>query len=239
MENDDFYASFSSEKEEFYTLTLLGENGKMVQVTQTYWVGFTDDKPPRETRKPRLVSAQFAKIFWHDMGQPFVVVRSPEQMLEFLVLGGNALVVPALFEIMGMLLEPAVVVPDGYIGYSGIDRFGDAAFKRTPTAKLRMKVLKRDRMRCRICGRNPDDHIDLELHVHHIRPWSEGGVTTKENLITLCNSCHGGLDPHFDPSLFVYTIPEEYDMNSKLHARKHRDGVREYRMITIESGEEA
>ena len=102
-----------------------------------------------------------------------------------------------------------------------------------------MKVLKRDGKRCRICGRNPDGHIDLELHVHHIRPWSEGGVTTEENLITLCNSCHDGLEPHFDPSLFAYTRPEQFNLDAKQLAWRYADGIRQYRERTLESGDDA
>jgi hypothetical protein len=28
--------------------------------------------------------------------------------------------------------------------------------------------------------------------VHHIKPWEEGGISSPENLITLCASCHEG-----------------------------------------------
>jgi hypothetical protein len=65
-----------------------------------------------------------------------------------------------------------------------------------------MQVLNRDDRRCRICGRRPDDDTDLVLHVHHIRPWEKGGVTDPTNLITLCHTCHSGLVPHDDHSLF-------------------------------------
>jgi hypothetical protein len=70
-----------------------------------------------------------------------------------------------------------------------------------------MAVLHRDGRRCRICGRNPDDNVDIVLHVHHIRPWALGGATEVSNLITLCHTCHGGLEPHFDPNLYEYVEP--------------------------------
>src|SRR5262249_38518073 len=73
-----------------------------------------------------------------------------------------------------------------------------------PTPKLRMSVLKRDGFRCRLCGRSPDNHVDVELHVHHIRPFGRPseGVTHPDNLTTLCHTCHKGLHPHNDDSLF-------------------------------------
>jgi len=73
-----------------------------------------------------------------------------------------------------------------------------------------MQIVQRDLYRCRICGRRPADYVDLELHVHHIRPFARDGLTIEENLITLCHTCHAGLDPHFRPQLFDLR-PEEPD----------------------------
>ena len=49
---------------------------------------------------------------------------------------------------------------------------------------LRRKVFSRDGHRCRCCGSRHS------LHIHHIIPWSCGGETCKENLITVCRWCH-------------------------------------------------
>jgi HNH endonuclease len=40
------------------------------------------------------------------------------------------------------------------------------------------------------------------LHVHHIRPHGTGGLTEIDNLITLCHTCHIGLDPHLELGLY-------------------------------------
>uniref|UniRef100_A0AAU2W4T2 HNH endonuclease n=1 Tax=Streptomyces sp. NBC_00008 TaxID=2903610 RepID=A0AAU2W4T2_9ACTN len=64
-----------------------------------------------------------------------------------------------------------------------------------------MQVLKRDSYRCVVCGRKATDHIDLEIHVHHLVPWRMHGPTAEENLVTLCGTCHKGLGPDFEPSL--------------------------------------
>ena len=51
--------------------------------------------------------------------------------------------------------------------------------------RLSEKVRKRDNNRCQRCRGYG------ELHVHHIKPVSEGGAKyNTENLITLCMSCH-------------------------------------------------
>jgi Holliday junction DNA helicase RuvB len=49
---------------------------------------------------------------------------------------------------------------------------------------LRRRVFARDGYRCRCCGSRHS------LHVHHIIPWSCGGQTCLENLITVCRWCH-------------------------------------------------
>ena len=52
----------------------------------------------------------------------------------------------------------------------------------------------------------------LWLHLHHIQPYSEGGETTRENLLSLCCGCHNNVhdgilkivqDPQTDKLLFL------------------------------------
>lgn len=61
------------------------------------------------------------------------------------------------------------------------------------------KARKRDKYRCRACGKKPKS---VNLHVHHIVPFREFGYVPGENdnyleanelqnLICLCRSCHG------------------------------------------------
>jgi hypothetical protein len=142
---------------------------------------------------------------WVQVGQPYIAVHTTDEMVLFLLAGGNALVEQNLArDFFPFLLAPTPVAYDGETGFVSLDLVGENAFRRAPTPKLRMEILKRDGRRCRICGRNPDDHLDVVLHVHHIRPWERGGITDPKNLITLCHTCHAGLDPHFDFSLFNY-----------------------------------
>jgi 5-methylcytosine-specific restriction endonuclease McrA len=57
----------------------------------------------------------------------------------------------------------------------------------TAYEKLRQRVLRRDRWRCQCCG----SMTNLEVHHHNFR--SHSGKDTEDNLITLCNNCHGRL----------------------------------------------
>jgi hypothetical protein len=63
---------------------------------------------------------------------------------------------------------------------------------REPSYRLRYEVLQRDGFRCVVCGRSPGKEAGVMLHVDHIRPWSAGGETVKENLQTLCERCNLG-----------------------------------------------
>lgn len=58
------------------------------------------------------------------------------------------------------------------------------------TPSLRYEILKRDGFKCQTCGHTKDD--GAKLHVDHIRPVSDGGLTVRENLRTLCEDCNRG-----------------------------------------------
>ena len=55
---------------------------------------------------------------------------------------------------------------------------------RAPYEKLRAFVLKRDGMRCQVCGSMQ------HLEVHHLEFRSRGGEDDPDNLIVLCSRCH-------------------------------------------------
>lgn len=61
------------------------------------------------------------------------------------------------------------------------------------SARLRYEVMRRDGFRCVLCGRTAEDGV--KLHVDHIRPISQGGLTEYDNLRTLCEECNLGKGP--------------------------------------------
>jgi HNH endonuclease len=117
-------------------------------------------------------------------------------------------------------------------GFSSTQHLPDAALRRAPSRKLRMRVLQRDGFRCVVCGRRPADHVDVELHVHHVLPWGQHGPTAEENLVTLCGTCHDGLNPHTEPRLRelaglpgpveVLTAPDAAEFAASVHAYRQR-----------------
>jgi CRISPR/Cas system Type II protein with McrA/HNH and RuvC-like nuclease domain len=63
---------------------------------------------------------------------------------------------------------------------------------RAITERLRLKVFKRDNYKCVICGKSPATHLGTILHIDHIKPFSDGGDSSIENLRTLCQKCNLG-----------------------------------------------
>lgn len=194
------------EAKNYYALTiLLGNNGKPEFSCFSGWVGNTNDNPRREIRQASIIYPDRMLAAWKLVEGPGMVVNTPDDFALFFAFGGHAVVEKCLAEaVVPEWLSPFVSVHEGEWGYVHPKLLPESALQRAPTPKLRMSIIKRDEFKCRICGRSPKDYGDLELHVHHVRPWAAGGVTEEQNLITLCHTCHNGLAPHFEHALFKF-----------------------------------
>ena len=62
--------------------------------------------------------------------------------------------------------------------------------RRLMTPKLRHMIIERDDYTCQLCGNSTDREPNLLLEVDHIIPVSKGGITSEENLQTLCWKCN-------------------------------------------------
>lgn len=216
---------------DYYAVTILGKpNGDLEWHCYSHWVGFADEERHVELRAASIVRAERMCHLWREIGQSCTVVDDLEDMEIFFLIGGNALVEKNIGEsAIKDRLDPQPVAQSGALGFVHVEALPKGAFNRSPTPKQRMQVLKRDDYRCRICGRRATDHVDIELHVHHIRPWAKGGLTEDPNLITLCHTCHKGLNPHFDPGVFELLEPDEKDAKREKRACEYWRGVQLYR----------
>jgi HNH endonuclease len=217
---------------DYYAITLTAdEKLRMEILVFTEWTGWADEQCRQELRAASIVNAEYVAKSWAKMKLPYMVINEPQDVMLFLESGGKALIEKCLCEKhFSKYVKDSCVLPDGAFGFADVSLFDAEELKRAPTPKMRMNILRRDDRRRRICGRRPDDYVDLELNVHHIRPWGRGGATKLNNLITLCHTCHKGLDPHFDPSLFTYVQQTETveSMRSALLTgiRNYREAVR-------------
>jgi len=58
------------------------------------------------------------------------------------------------------------------------------------TSKLREKIKQRDGYTCKKCGLSVEKEPNLLLEIDHIIPIAKGGMTTEDNLQTLCWRCN-------------------------------------------------
>lgn len=153
------------------------------------------DKKKLEIRKPDLISMVGAKAHFSLMDLPLSAVSTVEELHAFFRIGGHAIIDGEMVkEHWSDLLNPKIVVSDdrsnGFLEYESLEK---KYVQRFAKGQLRMEVLKRDNFRCRICGTGPDDDVHYRIEAHHIKPWCEGGMTSPNNLITLCTTCHDGI----------------------------------------------
>jgi hypothetical protein len=192
---------------EYYAFTLAADpDGKPYMSCESEWTGPHPDQKGWEMRAPSLVNPNAYELAYGRGG--YLVVEGPSQLAVWFAYGGVALIeAETAREYLAQDLEPAPSVHDPLGAYRDPATLKGEALRAHPTPKLRMEILKRDHHRCRICGRSADDALDLRLHVHHVRPRALGGLTEPQNLITLCQTCHEGLDPHYEFSLILKAAP--------------------------------
>ena len=58
------------------------------------------------------------------------------------------------------------------------------------TTSLREKIKRRDKYTCQHCGNSIQKEPNLLLEIDHIIPLAKNGLTTEENLQTLCWKCN-------------------------------------------------
>ncbi len=71
--------------------------------------------------------------------------------------------------------------------------------------------------------------------MHHVRPSGKGGLSESENLITLCATCHVGLEPHEDFSLFDHVPEFQRFLDTDNDLKELKDGIARYREISLEA----
>jgi hypothetical protein len=217
---------------QYYFLTLTAnQEGFPSYEIHTSWVGFHDEEGRVELREASIVKAsRILKLLREDLKEGCLVVESGEELRIFLLIGGHAIIEQRLAQQhLADILAPQPVVRTGFTGFRSTKDLPRTTLQRAPTKKQRMRIIQRDRYRCRICGRSPRNNVDITLHIHHIRPWAQLGVTDDDNLITLCHTCHEGLDPHCDLNLFGLLSESGEIIDIDNSREKYFESLRRYR----------
>jgi hypothetical protein len=204
-ELDRLYTTEPINNFQYYQISLRSdEQYNMYYQSISHWVGFTNEKPPREIRQASLINPKGVIDRFALLNQRVLVLNTEADFHFFRwVTGGCAIIESSIAERHLIdVLQPNASVKTYDKGFVCVDSIPPGSLNRAPSPKLRMKVLDRDKRRCKICGGSPANNEHVELHLHHIIPYSEGGITDASNLITLCHTCHKGLVVHTDFSLF-------------------------------------
>src|SRR5205807_129715 len=84
---------------DYYAVTLTADDDlKMVFATQTHWVGWADKDMRVELREASLVRPEAVIETWKLLKLPFSVIHDPNEMILFMIGGGNALIEKNLAE---------------------------------------------------------------------------------------------------------------------------------------------
>jgi DNA-directed RNA polymerase subunit RPC12/RpoP len=76
------------------------------------------------------------------------------------------------------------------------------------TPAKRDRIIKRDKNRCRYCGKKVNKNNRV---IDHIVPWSKGGRNNEENLVVACKECNSEKGDNLleNTSLRLLPIPNE------------------------------
>ena len=224
---------------DYYAITFLATDEGLIQrYWQSRFSGWADHTKNREIREICPVDPIGMLQDFKDVGEPGVLINSREDLFLYLIIGGHGVIESSLCERhLPDFTKPKETVRSVTKGFVPAESAPEEWLRRAPTRKERIRILKRDNLRCRICGRSPNDYVDVELHLHHVVPWSIGGLTEAGNLVTVCGTCHDGLEPHFDPSLFsmlgINTLfPEIGDPED------YKRGIMNYRRVSVKAYKE-
>lgn len=219
----------------YFAAALFGSDTGWNLAFDTCFVGFPEGRGPDDwvdLREPVPVYPDRMTRLWEEAGQGWVVVNERAQLIWFFRLGGNALIAEKVArEHLAEYIQPIEMVPNGATGLRRFDPDAREFRRRRPRPKQKKRILQRDGHRCQACRRQPSNDEPNQLELHHIRPFSMGGPTIDENLLTVCNECHRSFDPHYQPWLFW--LPDGHAMRAlgQHSTDAHNQRVEAYRRL--------
>ncbi|WP_420619810.1 HNH endonuclease [Candidatus Poriferisocius sp.] len=169
------------------------------------WAGLSEEyslDKGIELRRAVPVEPEKYSRLWQEQG--WIAVNDDLGVLVFFGVGGNAFIAEDIArKYFAVDLEPHPVASNGGVGFRHYDPKSREVTKRRLRPRQKRRILDSDGYQCKICHKRQSAWPEIELQAHHIRPFSQGGLTIDENLITLCSECHQSLDPHFQWDLFL------------------------------------
>lgn len=116
---------------------------------------------------------------------PDITFKSPDYVFEYVSSGGNSAQRTTI-----TLDEPTLEGLSEYLSEQIKYKKSAKAQRSLMTKKLREFIKERDEYTCQTCGVSTAEQNLLLLEVDHILPVSKGGLSTEDNLQTLCWKCN-------------------------------------------------
>lgn len=227
--------------ERTYFAALLGSDTGWNLAFETCFAGFPEGRGPDdgvELREPVPVYPDRMTRLWEGAGQSWVVVNERAQLIWFLRFGGNALIAEEVArEHLAEFVRPIEMIPNGAVGLRRFDPDTREVKYHRPRPKQKARILERDGHRCRVCHKQRANDEDISLELHHIRPFSKGGPTIDENLITVCHECNMSFGSQFHPELFWLPDGHASRALERHSTEAHNQGVEAYRRFAARAFE--
>ncbi len=155
--------------------------------TFSIWDAFV--KPCREIRRADQILVSTFDQAMTAFGDSYIWLRERKDIRGWVKCGGWALSSSEFTKAaLGCLLEPCTCVRTPLDLYSNVKFPRGRASARRIHRRVRERVLGRDGHQCLICKRKGTK--ESRLTMHHVIPYSRGGQTAENNLVTLCESCN-------------------------------------------------
>lgn len=143
----------------------------------------------RELRKPDPVNVKLFSETAILFRKKLSIIQSVEEYNDWLYLRGWAIVEPNMAKSnMMQWLKSAecIKAPTGI--YTDVEIVSPSALKHRTKPRRKKHILGRDKQTCLVCGATEDDGVKLTMQ--HVLPYSKGGETTAQNLVTVCEPCN-------------------------------------------------
>jgi hypothetical protein len=136
---------------------------------------------------PKFILKHYKKRFMTELGIQLapIAIPYPVYVFEYVSAGGNSSQ-RATVTLNGSTIDALIATLGDKIRW----RKSVAGQRALMTARLRTAIKTRDNYTCQQCSISVSAEPHLLLEVDHVVPLSRGGLTTEENLQTLCWRCN-------------------------------------------------
>jgi hypothetical protein len=180
------YFDISATEEKLAEIEELGESISRLENAVNN-LGLREKQIADSVSPPPFILKHYLKEFQAKVGLsiPQLSIPYPIYKFEYVSAGGNSAQV-AEIKLTSATIDALIEELSEKIKF----KKSAAGQRALMTAKFRDFIKRRDNFECRICFVSLDKEPTLLLEVDHIKPLSKGGMSTEDNLQTLCWKCN-------------------------------------------------